>query len=172
MRHAHLFLAPAAISAARELIPFRVLLDDEAPGLSAGVDIDQDGNGTLPYGRLHQLVREHDASGRCKSRSAHPAPRRRVHVRIAPGVRMMLLVLRMRTCRSPLPATTTGRGADDRAVAHPDFADRSRRTATQSARGYDGMSTTSMTPVDMSHRNGQIPITQLGVTGRAVERNK
>ena len=35
MRHVHLVLAPASISAARELIPFRVLLDDEAPGLSA-----------------------------------------------------------------------------------------------------------------------------------------
>jgi hypothetical protein len=50
-------LAPAA----REPIAFRVLLDGEAPGPSHGVDIDEDGNGMLRDGRLHQLVREHDA---------------------------------------------------------------------------------------------------------------
>jgi hypothetical protein len=42
-------------------IPFRVLLDGEAPGLSHGVDVDEDGNGLLRDGRLYQLVREHDA---------------------------------------------------------------------------------------------------------------
>jgi hypothetical protein len=46
---------------AREPIPFRVLLDGEAPGTSHGVDIDEDGNGVLRKGRLYQLVREHDA---------------------------------------------------------------------------------------------------------------
>ena len=48
-------------SAAGEPIPFRVLLDGEAPGLSHGVDVDEDGNGVLRDGRLYQLVREHDA---------------------------------------------------------------------------------------------------------------
>ena len=46
---------------AREPIPFRVLLDGEAPGLSQGVDVDEDGNGVLREGRMYQLVREHGA---------------------------------------------------------------------------------------------------------------
>ena len=46
---------------AREAIPFRVLLDGEAPGPSHGVDVDEDGNGVLRDGRLYQLVREHEA---------------------------------------------------------------------------------------------------------------
>jgi thiol-disulfide isomerase/thioredoxin len=56
-RDAHLVLSPAA----REPIPFRVLLDGEAPGPSHGVDVDDDGNGLLRDGRLYQLVREHNA---------------------------------------------------------------------------------------------------------------
>ena len=56
-RDAHLVLSPGA----REPIPFRVLLDGEAPGPSHGVDVDDDGNGLLRDGRLYQLVREHDA---------------------------------------------------------------------------------------------------------------
>ncbi|MBM0238399.1 redoxin domain-containing protein [Micromonospora sp. ATA32] len=56
-RDAHLVLSPGA----REPIPFRVLLDGEAPGPSHGVDVDEDGNGLLREGRLYQLVREHDA---------------------------------------------------------------------------------------------------------------
>jgi thiol-disulfide isomerase/thioredoxin len=53
-RDAHLVLAPGA----RGPIPFRVLLDGEAPGPSHGVDVDEDGNGLLGDGRLYQLVRE------------------------------------------------------------------------------------------------------------------
>ena len=56
-RDAHLVLSRGA----REPIPFRVLLGGEAPGLSHGVDVDEDGNGLLQDGRLYQLVREHDA---------------------------------------------------------------------------------------------------------------
>jgi thiol-disulfide isomerase/thioredoxin len=56
-RDAHLVLSPGA----REPIPFRILLDGEAPGPSHGVDVDEDGNGLLREGRLYQLVREHDA---------------------------------------------------------------------------------------------------------------
>jgi thiol-disulfide isomerase/thioredoxin len=55
-RDAHLVLS----SGAREPIPFRVLLDGEAPGPSHGVDVDEDGNGVLRGGRLYQLVREHN----------------------------------------------------------------------------------------------------------------
>jgi thiol-disulfide isomerase/thioredoxin len=56
-RDAHIVLS----SGAREPIPFRVLLDGEAPGSSHGVDVDEDGNGVLRDGRLYQLVRAHDA---------------------------------------------------------------------------------------------------------------
>ena len=55
-RDAHLVLS----SGARDPIPFRVLLDGEAPGPSHGVDVDEDGNGVLVDGRLYQLIREHD----------------------------------------------------------------------------------------------------------------
>jgi thiol-disulfide isomerase/thioredoxin len=58
-RDAHLVLSPGA----REPIPFRVLLDGEAPGMSHGVDVDEDGNGLLREGRLYQLVRQHDGVG-------------------------------------------------------------------------------------------------------------
>jgi thiol-disulfide isomerase/thioredoxin len=55
-RDAHLVLSPGA----HEPIPFRVRLDGEAPGLSHGVDVNEDGNGVLRAGRMYQLVREHD----------------------------------------------------------------------------------------------------------------
>jgi thiol-disulfide isomerase/thioredoxin len=56
-RDAHLVLS----SGAGAPIPFRVLLDGEAPGASHGVDVDEDGNGVLRDGRMYQLVREHGA---------------------------------------------------------------------------------------------------------------
>jgi thiol-disulfide isomerase/thioredoxin len=56
-RDAHLVLSPGA----RGPIPFRVLLDGEAPARSHGVDVDDDGNGVLRDSRLYQLVRQHDA---------------------------------------------------------------------------------------------------------------
>ena len=39
-------------------VPFRVLLDGEAPGSAHGVDVDVDGYGVLDDDRLYQLVRE------------------------------------------------------------------------------------------------------------------
>ena len=53
-RDVHLVLSHEA----GEPIPFRVLLDGEAPGPSHGVDVDEDGNGSLQDGRLYQLVRQ------------------------------------------------------------------------------------------------------------------
>jgi thiol-disulfide isomerase/thioredoxin len=53
-RDAHLVLSPGA----REPIPFRVLLDGEAPGPSHGLDVDADGAGLLRDGRLYQLIRQ------------------------------------------------------------------------------------------------------------------
>ena len=61
-RDAHLVLSPGA----RAPIPFRVLLDGEAPGPSHGVDVDEDGNGLLRDGGLYQLVR---AAGAVRERS-------------------------------------------------------------------------------------------------------
>src|SRR4051794_15561778 len=55
-RDAHAVLSPGA----RDPIPFRVLVDGEAPGPSHGADVDEDGNGLLGEGRLYQLVRERD----------------------------------------------------------------------------------------------------------------
>jgi thiol-disulfide isomerase/thioredoxin len=55
-RDAHLVLSPGRPAP----IPFRVLLDGEAPGRSHGVDVDGDGNGVLRDGRMYQLVRQHD----------------------------------------------------------------------------------------------------------------
>jgi hypothetical protein len=55
-RDAHVVLRRGA----SEPIPFRVLLDGEAPGASHGVDLDEAGNGVLNDGRMYQLVRQHD----------------------------------------------------------------------------------------------------------------
>jgi thiol-disulfide isomerase/thioredoxin len=55
-RDAHLVLSAEA----REPIPFRLLVDGEAPGPSHGEDVQKDGSGLLRDGRLYQLVRQHD----------------------------------------------------------------------------------------------------------------
>ena len=39
-------------------VPFRVLLDGETPGDAHGLDVDEQGNGTVTEPRLYQLVRE------------------------------------------------------------------------------------------------------------------
>jgi hypothetical protein len=56
-RDAHLVLSGGA----RKPIPFRVLLDGEAPGPSRGADVGENGNGVLRHGRTYQLVRQHNA---------------------------------------------------------------------------------------------------------------
>jgi len=53
-RDAHLVMSPGT----NDPIPFRVLLDGEAPGESRGVDVDPDGNGVLDAGRMYQLIRQ------------------------------------------------------------------------------------------------------------------
>jgi thiol-disulfide isomerase/thioredoxin len=55
-RDAHLVLSRET----GEPIPFRVVLDGEAPGPSHGVDVDEGGNGLLGDGRMYQLVRQDD----------------------------------------------------------------------------------------------------------------
>ena len=56
-RDAHLVLSPGT----RGPIPFQVRLDGEPPGVSHGVDVDEDGTGVLVDGRMYQLVRQQDA---------------------------------------------------------------------------------------------------------------
>jgi thiol-disulfide isomerase/thioredoxin len=58
-RDAHLVLS----SDGHDPIPFRVLLDGEAPGSAHGLDVDEDGNGVLREGRLYQLARTQDRVG-------------------------------------------------------------------------------------------------------------
>ena len=55
-RDAHLVLSAGTGAP----IPFHVLLDGEAPGPSAGVDVNADGTGVLRDGRLYQLIRQPD----------------------------------------------------------------------------------------------------------------
>ena len=69
-RDAHLVLS----SESPEPIPFRVLLDDAAPGPAHGVDVDEDGRGLLREGRLYQLVRQPGAVGERTLRIAFEAP--------------------------------------------------------------------------------------------------
>jgi thiol-disulfide isomerase/thioredoxin len=53
-RDVHLVLR----SRAGKAVPFRVLVDGEPPGDAHGLDVDEEGNGTLVQPRLYQLVRE------------------------------------------------------------------------------------------------------------------
>ena len=54
-RDVHLVMGPPS----REMsVPFRVLLDGEAPGEAHGLDVDEQGHGTLSQQRLYQLIRE------------------------------------------------------------------------------------------------------------------
>jgi len=39
-------------------VPFRVVVDGEAPGESHGLDVDEAGHGVLARPRLYQLIRE------------------------------------------------------------------------------------------------------------------
>jgi hypothetical protein len=39
-------------------VRFRVLIDGRAPGATHGVDVDEEGNGTVGEQRLYQLIRQ------------------------------------------------------------------------------------------------------------------
>jgi hypothetical protein len=56
-RDLHLVLRRAE---GEEPVPFRVLLDGEAPGAAHGIDVDGNGDGLLDDDRLYQLVRARD----------------------------------------------------------------------------------------------------------------
>ena len=53
-RDVHLVMRSRAGTA----VPFRVLVDGEAPGAAHGLDVEEEGRGTLVQPRLYQLVRE------------------------------------------------------------------------------------------------------------------
>ena len=75
-RDAHLVLTGGA----REPIPFRVLVDGESPGLSHGVDVDEDGNGVLREGRMYQLVRQAGPVRECALEITFLAPGAQAYV--------------------------------------------------------------------------------------------
>jgi thiol-disulfide isomerase/thioredoxin len=53
-RDVHLVMGPRERGAS---VPFRVLVDGEPPGAAHGLDVDEQGHGTLSQHRLHQLIR-------------------------------------------------------------------------------------------------------------------
>ncbi len=54
-RDLHLVMGPAAAGAA---VKFRVLIDGKPPGAAHGVDVDEQGNGTVTEQRMYQLIRQ------------------------------------------------------------------------------------------------------------------
>jgi thiol-disulfide isomerase/thioredoxin len=54
-RDVNLVMGPPARGAS---VPFRVLIDGEPPGAAHGLDVDEQGHGTLSQQRLYQLIRE------------------------------------------------------------------------------------------------------------------
>jgi hypothetical protein len=60
-RDLHLVMAPPAPGAS---VRFRVALDGEPPGAGHGIDVDDQGNGTLTEPRLYQLIRQLGVSER------------------------------------------------------------------------------------------------------------
>jgi hypothetical protein len=54
-RDLHLVMGPAARGKA---VRFRVLIDGHPPGAAHGIDVDDQGNGTVTEPRLHQLIRQ------------------------------------------------------------------------------------------------------------------
>ena len=54
-RDLHLVMGPAARGTS---VPFRVLIDGQPPGAAHGIDVDDQGNGTVNEQRLYQLIRQ------------------------------------------------------------------------------------------------------------------
>ena len=70
-RDVHLVMGPPARGTP---VPFRVLVDGQAPGADHGTDVDEHGNGVVTEQRLYQLIRQ---QGRIDDRTleiAFPAP--------------------------------------------------------------------------------------------------
>ena len=54
-RDLHLVMGPAARGTS---VRFRVLIDGQPPGAAHGIDVDDQGNGTVTEQRLYQLIRQ------------------------------------------------------------------------------------------------------------------
>ena len=54
-RDLHLVMGPAARGTS---VRFRVLIDGQPPGAAHGIDVDEDGIGTVSEQRLYQLIRQ------------------------------------------------------------------------------------------------------------------
>jgi hypothetical protein len=54
-RDLHLVMGPAVRGSS---VRFRVLIDGEPPGAAHGVDVDEEGNGTVTEPRMYQLIRQ------------------------------------------------------------------------------------------------------------------
>jgi len=54
-RDVHLVMGPPERGTS---VPFRVLVDGDAPGSAHGLDVDEDGHGAVTQQRLHQLIRQ------------------------------------------------------------------------------------------------------------------
>ena len=54
-RDLHLVMGPAARGTS---VRFRVLIDGQPPGAAHGIDVDEQGNGTVTEQRLYQLIRQ------------------------------------------------------------------------------------------------------------------
>jgi hypothetical protein len=54
-RDLHLVMGPAVPGSS---VRFRMLIDGKPPGAAHGVDVDDQGNGTVTEQRLHQLIRQ------------------------------------------------------------------------------------------------------------------
>jgi thiol-disulfide isomerase/thioredoxin len=54
-RDVHLVMGPRARA---NSVPFRVVIDGEPPGHAHGLDVDEQGSGTVSQQRLHQLIRQ------------------------------------------------------------------------------------------------------------------
>src|SRR6266851_86319 len=54
-RDLHLVMGPAAAGTS---VRFRVLIDGQPPGAAHGIDVDEQGNGTVTEQRLYQLIRQ------------------------------------------------------------------------------------------------------------------
>jgi hypothetical protein len=54
-RDLHLVMGPAAPGSS---VKFRVLIDGQPPGAAHGVDVDEQGNGTVTEQRFYQLIRQ------------------------------------------------------------------------------------------------------------------
>jgi thiol-disulfide isomerase/thioredoxin len=59
-RDVHIVMGPPERGAS---VPFRVLVDGDPPGTAHGLDVDQDGRGTVSQQRLYQLIRQQGPIG-------------------------------------------------------------------------------------------------------------